>query len=138
MLVKEFISKTKRDHMISTLLQAYKVESVKVKYKSTKHHAWYNVDTGVLELSTRYKEIKPRQIKEFITTMLHEIYHAMDAKKYGWRKFKDMYETEMNMISQGHYPDKSDPYADNKYEIDAREFSEKNISRWQSHFSKKR
>ena len=137
MLIKEFISKTEKDYMITTLLKHYKVEKVKVKYKSMKDYAHYNIDTGTLELSSKYKEIKPRQLKEFLITILHEIYHAMDAKKYGWRKFKDMYETEMNMIAQGHYPDKDDPYKDNKYEIEAEEFANKNISRWKSHFSKK-
>ena len=29
-----------------------------------KDHAHYNVDTGTLELSTRYKTIKNRQLKE--------------------------------------------------------------------------
>jgi hypothetical protein len=137
MLVKEFINKTEKDYMITTLLQHYKVGNVKVKHKAMKDYAQYNVDTGTLELSTKYKEIKPRQLKEFLTTILHEIYHAMDAKKYGWRKFKDMYETEMNMIAQGHYPDKNDPYKDNKYEIEAEKFGVNNMLRWKSHFTKK-
>ena len=137
MLIKELITRTEKEYMIITLLKHYKVEKVKVKYKSMKDYAHYNVDTGILELSSRYKEIKPRQLKEFLITILHEIYHAMDAKKYGWRKFKDMYEMEMNMISQGHYPGKDDPYKDNKYEIEAENFGVKNMPRWKSHFSKK-
>ena len=137
MLIKEFITRTEKDYMIITLLKHYKVEKVKVKYKSIKDYAHYNVDTGTLELSSRYKEIKPIQLKEFLITILHEIYHAMDAKKYGWRKFKEMYEMEMNMISQGHYPGKDDPYKDNKYEIEAENFGMKNMSKWKSYFSKK-
>ena len=137
MLIKEFISRTEKDYMITTLLKHYKVEKIKVKYKSMKDHAWYNVDTGTLELSSRYKEIKPRQMKEFLITILHEIRHAMDAKKYGWRKFKQMYEMEQNMIAQGHYPGKDDPYKDNKYEIEAENFGVKNTPRWKSHFTKK-
>ena len=137
MLVKEFISQTEKDNMIATLLKHYKVQNVKVKYKSMKDYAHYNVDTGTLELSSKYKQIKPRQLKDFLITMLHEIRHAMDAKKYGWRKFKDMYEMEQNMIAQGHYPNKSDIYKDNKYEIEAEEFGNKNVSRWKSQFTKK-
>ena len=137
MLIKEFISKTEKDYIISTLLKYYKVHNIKVKYKSMKDYAHYNVDTGTLELSSRYKQIKPRQLKDFLVTMLHEIRHALDAKKYGWRKFKDMYETEMNMIAQGHYPDKNDPYKDNKYEIEAEKFGVNNMLRWKSHFTKK-
>ena len=34
--------------------------------------------------------------------IIHEIYHAMDAKRYGWKKFKEMYELEMNnLVGQG-------------------------------------
>ena len=137
MIIKEFISKIEKDYMIATLLKHYKVDNVKVKHKAMKDYAQYNVDTGTLELSTKYKEIKPIQLKEFLTTILHEIYHAMDAKKYGWRKFKHRYEMEMNMIAQGHYPGKDDPYKDNKYEIEAENFGVKNMSRWKSHFTKK-
>ena len=118
--------------MISDLLKYYKVGSVKVKLKPMKNHAHYNVDTGTLELSTRYKTIKNNQIKEFLITILHEIYHAMDAKKYGWKKFKDMYEYEMNyLIGQG-----KDEYKDNKYEIEAEQFGQKNWSKWKTRFKK--
>ena len=132
MIIKEFISETNRNKMISDLLKYYKVGSVKVKQKSMKDHAHYNVDTGTLELSTRYKVIKKRQTKDFLVTIIHEIYHAMDAKKYGWRKFKDMYEYEMNLrISQG-----EDEYKDNKYEIDAEKFGQSNYRKWYSTFKK--
>ena len=137
MLIKELITKVEKDYMITTLLKNYKVQNVKVKYKSMKDYAHYNVDTGTLELSSRYKEIKPRQIKDFLITMLHEIRHAMDAKIYGWRKFKFMYEMEQNMIAQGHYPGKDDPYKDNKYEIEAENFGVQNMPRWKSYFTKK-
>ena len=118
--------------MISDLLKYYKVGSVKVKTKSMKNHAHYNVDTGTLELSTRYKTIKNRQLKDFLITILHEIYHAMDAKKYGWKKFKDMYEMEMNLqIAKG-----KDEYKNNKYEINAEKFGQKNWSKWKRRFKK--
>ena len=132
MLIREFISETNKNKMISDLLKYYKVGSVKVKQKSMKDHAHYNVDTGTLELSTRYKTIKNRQLKEFLITILHEIYHAMDAKKYGWKKFKDMYEYEMNlMVTKG-----KDPYTDNKYEIQAEDFGQKNWKKWYEIFKK--
>jgi hypothetical protein len=132
MLIREFISETNKNKMISDLLKHYKVGSVKVKQKSMKDHAHYNVDTGTLELSTRYKTIKNRQLKEFLITILHEIYHAMDAKKYGWKKFKEMYEMEMNRLST----DGKDVYKDNKYEIEAEKFGQKNLSKWKTRFKK--
>ena len=132
MLIKEFISETNKNQMISILLKHYKVGSMKVKQKSMKDHAHYNVDTGTLELSTRYKTIKNRQLKEFLITIIHEIRHAMDAKKYGWKKFKEMYEYEMNYQID---MDK-DEYKDNKYEIAAEKFGQKNYTKWFQKFKK--
>ena len=132
MIIKEFISETNKNQMISTLLKYYKVGSVKVKQRSMKDHAHFNVDTGTLELSTRYKTIKKRQTEEFLITIIHEIYHAMDAKKYGWKKFKEMYEMEMNLqIALG-----KDEYEDNKYEIAAEKFGKANWSKWKRRFKK--
>ena len=132
MLIKEFISETNKNQMISTLLKHYKVENTRMKYKSMKDHAHYVVEDGVLLLSTKYKSIKPSQIKHFLITMIHEIKHAMDAKKYGWKKFKDMYEMEMNlMIQQGKHQ-----YDDNKYEINAENFGKKNWKKWYNKFKK--
>ena len=132
MLIREFISKENKSQMITTLLKHYKVGNVRVKLKSMKNHAHYNVDTGTLELSTRYKTIKSSQVKEFLITILHEIYHAMDSKKYGWKKFKEMYEMEMNILIQKN----KDPYKDNKFEIEAEKFGQKNWSKWKTRFKK--
>ena len=136
MILNEFIKETQKNQMISTLLKHYKVESVKMKYKSMKDHAYFNVETGTMELSTRYKNLKDSQVKEFLITMVHEIRHAMDSKKYGWRKFKGMWEYEANMITQGHVKGKTDPYGDNPHEIEAEEFGQKNWKQWHSKFKK--
>ena len=136
MLLKEFISETNKNQMISTLLKYYNVGSVKVKLKSMKDHAHYDVDRGVLELSTRYKTIKTRQIKEFLITIIHEIRHAMDAKKYGWRKFRDMYELEISQF-QAENPGKEDDwYAYISYEVEAEQFGQQNWSKWKNKFKK--
>ena len=132
MLIREFISETNKNQMISTLLKHYKVGSVKLKYKSMKDFAHFDVDRGELQLSTRYKSVKKRDIEDFLTTIIHEIYHAMDAKKYGWKKFKEMYEMEMNLqIALG-----KDEYEDNKYEIAAEKFGKANWSKWKRVFKK--
>ena len=132
MLIREFISETNKNQMIATLLKHYKVESVKVKMKSMKDHAHFDVDNGTLQLSTRYKTIKKSQVKPFLITIIHEIDHAMDSKKYGWKKFKEMYEWEMNLqVQQG-----KDEYDDNKYEIKAEEFGQKNWKKWYNTFKK--
>ena len=132
MLIKEFINQTNKNQMISTILKYYKVGNVKIKMKNMKDHAHYEVEDGVLLLSTKYKIIKKSQIKEFLITIIHETYHAMDAKKYGWKKFKDMYEMEMNLqVQLG-----NDEYKDNKFEIAAEDFGQKNWKKWYNKFKK--
>ena len=132
MLIKEFISETNKNQMISILFKHYGVQSVKVKYKSMKDFAHFDVDRGVLQLSTKYKTIRTNQIKGFLITMIHEIRHAMDAKKYGWRTFKKDYEWEMNyQIGKG-----KDQYDDNKYEIEAEQFGQLHWRKWHDKFKK--
>ena len=50
----------------------------------------------------------------------------MDAKKYGWKKFKEMYEYEMNYLASND----EDPYKDNKYELSAEKFGKKHYRKW--------
>ena len=136
MILNELIKETQKNQMVSTLFKHYGVESVKMKYKSMKDHAYYNVETGTMELSTRYKTLKPSEVKEFLITMVHEIRHAMDSKKYGWKKFKGMWEYEANMITGGHVKGKTDPYKDNPHEIEAEKFGQKNWKKWHTQFKK--
>tara|TARA_Y100001973_G_C5198916_1_gene336245 strand:- start:419 stop:829 length:411 start_codon:yes stop_codon:yes gene_type:complete len=132
MLIKEFISETNKNKMIADLLKYYGVQSVKIKLKSMRDYAHFDVDRGELQLSTKYTRINNNHIKEFLITILHEIYHAMDAKRYGWRKFKDMYEYEMNyQIAMN-----KDEYKDNKYEIEAEEFGQRTYRKWFQKFKK--
>ena len=136
MLIKEFISESNKNQMMSILFKYYKVENTKMRYKPMKDHAHYVVEDGVLLLSSRYKKLTSGQVKEFLITMIHEIKHAMDAKKYGWKKFRDMWEYEANLITQGFYKGKSEPYDHNKHELEAEDFGQKNWKRWQSKFKK--
>ena len=132
MILNEFIKETDKNQMVSTLLKHYGVGSIKVRIKSMKDHAHFNVDTGTLELSKRYKNLKDSQIKAFLITIIHEIDHAMDAKKYGWRKFKQMYEFEMEVQIQAG----KDEYKDNQFEIKAEKFGQKNWKQWYNKFKK--
>ena len=136
MILNEFVKEVDKNQMITALVKHYGVGSVKVKTKSMKDHAYFNVDIGTLELSTRYKTIKTSQVKQFLITIIHEIRHAMDAKQYGWKKFRGMWEYEANMIASGHYKGKTDPYKDNPHEIEAEEFGQKNWKSWYNKFKK--
>jgi len=140
MILNEFIKESQKNQMISTLLKYYKVESVRWKYKNIKDHAYYNVDKGILELSTKYKTLRGNQVKSFLVTMIHEIRHAMDSKKYGWKKFKEMYEMEIAQW-QAEHPKDPDGWMRNKregisYEKEAEEFGQKNWKKWYNTFKK--
>ena len=59
---------------------------------------------------------------EFLKTLLHELYHAKDRKKYG-SKFQKEYEKEIAMF-QALNPDKADEwYENNSFEIAAEKFA---------------
>ena len=56
----------------------------------------------------------------------------MDAKKYGWKKFKEMYEMEMNLlITKGKHE-----YKDNQFEIAAEKFGQGIYKAWYRKFKK--
>ena len=65
MLIREFISETNKNQMISRLLKHYKVGSVKLKYKSMKDFAHFDFDRGELQLSPRSKSVKKEMLKIF-------------------------------------------------------------------------
>lgn len=73
-----------------------------------------------------------KTIKDFLMTVLHELYHAIQTKKAGGgKKFEKEYEKEQNMIAQGHKKGKHNPYDDNVYEIEAEKFAVKNWKYWE-------
>lgn len=67
----------------------------KVVFKNTgKNKADYTVETDTIN-------IKPtNNLKDFLVTVYHEIDHALDAKRYGKKKYKEKYEKEMNYAIQ--------------------------------------
>ena len=123
--------------MIGRLLKFYGVEKTRIKHKNMKDYAHFDVDRGVLELSTKYKEIKSSNVKSFLQTIIHEIFHAMDAKKYGVKGFKKKYEMEIAQW-QAENPNKNadDWYKHIRSEVESEKFGQKNYSKWFSKFKK--
>ena len=136
MLLKEFVSETNKNQMMSELFKYYGVEGTRMKYKSMKDHAHYVVEDGVLLLSKRYKTLKPSQVKNFLITMIHEIRHAMDAKKYGWRKFRDMYEMQIAQYQAENPGNENNWYNFIPFEVEAEKFGQSNWRRWKDKFKK--
>ena len=60
-------------------------------------------------------------LKDFLVTVYHEIDHALDAKKYGKKKYKDKYEMEMGYAVQKG----GDAHDDNYFEKKAERFGRK-------------
>ena len=73
-----------------------------------------------------------RSVKEFIITVLHEIDHATDRKKMGWRK----YEREYIQAGEDAEERGGDFHDDNEYEEQAESWARKEYSKkWKREFS---
>ena len=123
--------------MIATLLKHYKVK-VRVVYKPIKDYAYYVLGKGVLEISSRKGVIKNE--KDFLVTVLHEIFHAIQATKMGWKKLRDSYEMEISKW-QAEHPKDPDGWMRNKreaisFEKDAEKYAQKNWKQWYNKFKK--
>lgn len=86
----------------------------------------YDVDRNKIRIRTSYSKKS-----DFIISVLHEIKHAMDAKDKGKKEYKKEYEMEMNyQIALG-----KDRYDDNKFEIEAEKWAQKEYrKRWKGDF----
>ena len=137
MLIREFLNQSQKNYIIATLLKHYKVK-VRVVHRSIKDYAYYLFDKGVLEISNRKGIIKNE--KEFLITVLHEIRHAVQASKMGWRKLRDSYELEISYW-QSENPNDLDGWMRNKreaisFEKEAEEFGQKEWKNWYKKFKK--
>ena len=118
--------------ILEKMFVTYKVKPKVVWNNDTKRYAHYDFDRNIMYVSKKLN----KNTKTFLHTILHEIKHAVDTKKMGKKKFVLAYETEQNMIAQGYYKDKHDPYSDNKFEIAAEKFAKKQYGHWKKALSK--
>ena len=137
MLLNEYLNQSQKNYIIATLLKHYKVK-IRVVYKSIKDYAYYRFGKGVLEISNKKGVIKNE--KEFLVTVLHEINHAIDATKLGWRKLRDAYELEISRW-QLKNPKDMDGWMKNKREViswekRAEQFGQKEWKGWYDKFKK--
>ena len=104
-------------HEIATQLVKQYGLSSKVKFGKVKgkNKANYNWVDDIINLKKSYPSIK-----EFIVTVLHEIDHANDRKKMGWRK----YEKEYTQAGQEAEDRGGDFHDDNKYEEQAEQWAQ--------------
>ena len=119
--LKDIITERIDFHQIATeLVKKYKLKS-KVKIGSGKNFGEYIPETDTITLRPSYSSLK-----EFYMTILHEIGHALDAKRLGVKKYIKKY-TQAGTMASYHG---LDPHDDNKWEEKAERFARKELSKW--------
>ena len=120
--IKEGFILERMDYMDSArqLVKQYGLKS-KIKMGNGKNFGEYIPETDTITLRTSYKTIK-----DFLMTILHEIKHALDAKRLGKKKFIKKYTQAGTMAAY----DGLDPHDDNKWEEKAERFAKQELSKW--------
>ena len=110
--------------LASEMVKSYKLKS-KVKITGGSNKADYNWMTDTINLRRSYPNVK-----EFIITVLHEIKHALDAKKIGKSKYEKEYQKAGDIaVNKG-----KDFHDDNKFEEIAEKWAKKEYSKWKNKF----
>ena len=108
-------------HQIAVdMVKAYKLKS-KVKFKPGKNKADYNWLSDVITLRPSYPSIK-----DFLTTILHEIDHANDRKTMGAKKYEKEYQKAGEVAIQNG----GDFHDDNAYEEKAEKWARSEVKKW--------
>ena len=103
-----------------TLIKQYGLKS-KVKIGRGKDFGEYVPETDTVTIRPSYPNVK-----EFLMTVLHEIGHALDAKRISVKKYIKKYTQAGTMAAY----DGLDPHDDNKWEEKAEKFAKKELSKW--------
>ena len=104
----------------SEIIKAYKLKS-KINFGRGKNQGDYDWVKDVINLRPSYSSVK-----EFLITVLHEVHHALQRKKFGAKKYEKLYQR---------YGDEAenrgkDFHDDNKFEEDAERWARKEVSKW--------
>ena len=132
--IKEETSRHKKVHLLferadfqyiaSELVKYYGLKS-KVKF-GTSNQGDYDFDNDVIKLRRSYPSVQ-----EFVVSVLHEIHHAVQRKKFGLKKFLKKYNQAGNMADlRG-----KDRYLHNKWERKAENWAQQEYRRyWKDKF----
>tara|TARA_B100000902_G_scaffold147813_1_gene144665 strand:- start:544 stop:933 length:390 start_codon:yes stop_codon:yes gene_type:complete len=107
------------------LIEYYGLKS-KVKFGVGRNDAEYDWDKDIIKLRRSYPSVK-----EFIISVLHEIHHADQVRKYGRKRFLKKYAQASQMaIVKGF-----DRYDDNKWERKAENWAQQEYrKKWKNKF----
>ena len=108
----------------SKIVKSYGLKS-KIRFKAGRNKADYNWVSDIITLRPSYSSFK-----DFLITVLHEIDHALDAKKMGKKKYEKAYQLAGDIaVNKG-----KDFHDDNKFEEDAERWAKKEYSKWKNKF----
>ena len=102
------------------MVKSYGLKS-KVQFKAGKDKAVYNWVSDVITLRPSYPSIK-----DFLTTILHEIDHANDRKTMGAKKYEKEYQKAGEVAIQNG----GDFHDDNAYEEKAEKWARSEVKKW--------
>ena len=122
MMEHSFLISERIDYLdlAQTIVKQYGLKS-KVKFGSGKDFGEYVPETDTVTLRRSYPSVK-----EFLLTILHEIGHALDAKRLGVRKYIKKYTQAGTMATYKGL----DPHDDNKWEEKAEKFARRELPKW--------
>ncbi|OUW11932.1 MAG: hypothetical protein CBD26_00180 [Candidatus Pelagibacter sp. TMED166] len=118
--LKTLLERVDYHYEASELVKRYGLRS-KVKIGTGKNFGEYIPETDTITIRPSYPNLK-----EFYMTVLHEIGHALDAKRLGLRKYLKKYVQAGTMATYRGL----DPHDDNKWEEKAERFAKKELKRW--------
>ena len=120
MKMKPLLERVDYHESATALVKSYGLKS-KVKIGTGKQFGEYIPETDTIALRPSYKSAKV-----FLMTVLHEIKHALDAKRLGVKKYIKKYTQAGTMANY----DGLDPHDDNKWEEKAEKFAKKELHKW--------
>tara|TARA_Y100001963_G_scaffold84692_1_gene117356 strand:- start:1508 stop:1987 length:480 start_codon:yes stop_codon:yes gene_type:complete len=110
---------------------AVKFSSSLPKVEGHRMFAHFDFDRNIIYINSAMN----KNDDEFLKSLLHELFHAKQLKKYG-RKFKDEYEKEISIFQAENPGEEDDWYKDNKFEIEAEKYAQKNWKKWKKIYDK--
>jgi len=115
-------------HIAKQIMSKYRVRS-KLKFSPRATKGDYDFNNDIIKLRPFYKSME-----DFMVTLLHEIYHAMDSKHYGRKKFVKMYQRAGDIVaSKG-----KDFHDSNPFEIRAERWAQREWrGKWKHRMRKK-
>ena len=113
-----------KENAIHLILDSYRLNTpVRIAcFPDKSVQALYNFDSGGIEICDN----RMINSNDFVSSVLHEVNHALMADRYGREEFYDMYMEESDDLDSSNL----DSYWDNRYEVQAENFARKELSKW--------